>query len=150
MTAPRAVYLDANIIIHIIEGHSNFSAVLCRLMDAIETKKIQAFTSEISWVEVMVVPIRKNDKLRLQQFATLLSTPEALQLIPVDLATLKQSAEIRATSSLRLPDAIHVATAKMAACADFITEDRRIAGDFSFVVSRLADLDMLLNNWTAR
>jgi predicted nucleic acid-binding protein len=149
MKVPRAVYLDANVIIHVVEGHPKFSAVLCRLMDAIETKQIQAFTSEISWAEVMVVPIRENDKLRLLQFATLLTTPEALQLIPVDLTTLKQSAEIRATSSLRLPDAIHVATAKLASCTDFLTEDRRISGDFPFVVRRLADLDVLLNNWTA-
>jgi predicted nucleic acid-binding protein len=149
MKRPRAVYLDANVIIHIVEGHPSFSNVLKRFLNAIESQHVQAHTSEISWAEVMVVPIRVNDQQRLAQFEALLSTPEALQLIPISLAVLKHSAEIRAASSLRLPDAIHVATAKLSACTDFLTEDRRISGTFPFAVRRLAELDALLDNWTA-
>jgi predicted nucleic acid-binding protein len=55
-----------------------------------------------------------------------------LRLIPIDQATLREAARLRASlPGLRTPDAIHAATARAAGCALLVTNDtgfRRVPG----------------------
>ncbi|WP_242063136.1 type II toxin-antitoxin system VapC family toxin [Nostoc sp. FACHB-892] len=47
-----------------------------------------------------------------------------VQLIPISQSILRQAANIRATSNLKTPDAIHAATALSVNCHQFLTNDK--------------------------
>jgi predicted nucleic acid-binding protein len=47
-------------------------------------------------------------------------------LVPISQNLLKEAAQLRATTNLRTPDAIHLATALDTGSTVFITNDRRI------------------------
>ena len=49
-----------------------------------------------------------------------------LAMVPVSRTILIDAARLRANSGLRLPDAIHVATAVAAGCPIFLSNDRRL------------------------
>jgi predicted nucleic acid-binding protein len=59
-------------------------------------------------------------------YADLLSASDRLAMVPVDRAVLVEAARQRAALGLRMPDAIHVASALAAKCGVFLTNDRRL------------------------
>ena len=74
-------------------------------------------------MEVLVLPLRNNNESLISDYEQLLLN-SAMQLIPIGQAILRQAANLRATSSLKTPDAIHAATAISINCDLFITNDR--------------------------
>jgi predicted nucleic acid-binding protein len=142
------VYTDANILIYAMEGHDTYGPALAKLLLAIEDGTVRGLTSELSLTEVLVGPLRDNDTVGCAVFELLLEAGSSLKTVAVDRAVLRRSAEIRATSRARLPDAIHLATAELMECEFFITEDRRIPVKSPLVTVRLAELDLAMN-WTA-
>ena len=62
-------------------------------------------------------------------------------VVPIDRAVLLEAAQLRAATSLRLPDAIHVATARLTGCSAFISNDARLragAGPPVIVMTEIA------------
>lgn len=49
-----------------------------------------------------------------------------LEVVPVSRDVLIEAARLRAVANLRLPDAIHGATATLTGCETFLTNDRRL------------------------
>lgn len=74
-------------------------------------------------MEVLVVPLRNSNNSLVSDYEELfLSSP--VQLIPISQLILRQSANFRATTSLKTLDAIHAATALSISCNQFITNDK--------------------------
>jgi predicted nucleic acid-binding protein len=64
-----------------------------------------------------------------------------MRLLPIAQVVLREAARLRATTKLKTPDALHLATAQGVSCALFITND----GDFRGVAGvPLVILDDLL------
>ncbi len=59
-----------------------------------------------------------------------------LEVVPINRTILIESARLRSTTNLRLPDAIHVATAILSGCETFLTNDKRLEA--------LSDLDVVV------
>lgn len=140
------IYLDANILIHIVEGHTRYRTILERLVLEIESGRLSAFTCELSLAEVLVRPLRDGDRQRVATFEALLApnSPD-LALIAVDRSVLLRSAAIRASLGIRLPDAIHVAAAEAVGCTVFLTEDRGLKVLPGMEAVNLAPLDRILD-----
>ena len=121
------VYLDSNILIHIIEGHPQLWSSVQVLVDLIKRHEISVATSELTLAETLVKPIAvANSALQAQYEAILNSSPE-LSVLPITRPILISAAKLRgACNSLKLPDAIHVATATSFGASHFLTEDIRI------------------------
>lgn len=124
----KNVYLDANIFIYLLEGYAEFASVLLQLVDLIDAGKVQAFTSELSLAETLVKPIMDGN-LNLQHlYETTIQTSASLQVCPLTRDILMLAAKLRAkskkSSSIRLPDAIHIATAQVHQCQYFVTNDK--------------------------
>jgi predicted nucleic acid-binding protein len=67
-------------------------------------------------------------------------TASDVRLIPITEDLLRQTAQIRAQTNLKTPDAIHAATALASGCVQFITNDpafRRVTGLNVVVLSEL-------------
>jgi predicted nucleic acid-binding protein len=136
----RKVCLDTNILIYLIEGHSAFSSVVARLFEAIDAEKIEAVTSELSIAEVLVKPIAERKQAIVDAYSAVLAPGSRIDLRPIDRSTLRLSAETRVELGGRAFDAINVATAILAGCTSFMTNDDRIRAPASLRLARLSDL----------
>jgi predicted nucleic acid-binding protein len=85
---------------------------------------LSAFTSELTLAELLVKPIRDGDTRAKEAVNNLIGRNARLVAIPVNRPILVLAAEIRATSSMRLPDAIHLVTARLTSCDFLLTNDQ--------------------------
>lgn len=127
MTAPR-VYLDANVFIAALETAGAHSDHAWWLLRSIEEGTIVGVTSEITLSEILVKPIERDNTGLAEAYERMISPAAHFETVGVSRDVLIEAAHLRAARhSLRLPDAIHVASAQQAACSIFITGDDRIA-----------------------
>ena len=117
--------LYANVLIGVLEaglGGPQVSRFI--LQPSQETHPLN--TSEITLSEVLVGPLRRADHDLLERYRLLFRHAEIIQLVPVTRAILERAAELRAVSAMRLPDAIHVATALATGCQIVLSQDKRV------------------------
>ena len=70
--SPANVYLDANIIIDLIEGFEPHRAKLEQLATAFETEQIVIVTSELTLAEVLVKPVKTQNATSMSEYMSLL------------------------------------------------------------------------------
>lgn len=121
----RQAYLDANVFIYTLNAFQPFLTVLTRLFSSVDSGQIQAVTSELALAELLVKPIRDGDIAAQQTCQSLLLDNPRLTVKPITRQTLIESAHLRATTTLKLPDALHLATARLGGCDLFLTNDER-------------------------
>jgi predicted nucleic acid-binding protein len=73
-------------------------------------------------METLVIPVRTANTALINDYEHLLTTSE-IRLIPITQAILKNAANLRATTNLKTPDAIHAASAIETGCALLLTND---------------------------
>jgi predicted nucleic acid-binding protein len=83
-----------------------------------------AVTSELTLAEVLVKPYQLDRAELIQAYESFLEPDGALQIEPVTASVLRDAARLRARSRLRVPDAIHAATAVTAGCSALLTNDQ--------------------------
>ena len=123
---PTLVYLDANVLIGIVQALPDLSDRQLALLGDLDEGRLRAMTSELSLSEVLVGPLQQGDATTFDAFIALLSGDGAIAVMPVSRDVLIAAARHRATSRMKLPDAIHVATADVAGCAGFVSADRGV------------------------
>lgn len=113
------IYLDANVIIRLIEGAPAIKApIVSRLTGA------SAFvTSQLSRIECRCQPMRVADRALLKLYDEFFSAAE-LTLMDIGLQVIDTATDLRATHKLKTPDAIHIATAITCGATVFLTGDR--------------------------
>ncbi len=121
--AGRRAYLDANVFIYALNAFPPLVPVLTALFTLIDHGHLQATTSELTLAEPLVKPIRDKDLPAQQACQGILLNDTRVALVPITRQTLIESARLRATTSLKLPDAIHLATASLAGCDVFLTNN---------------------------
>jgi predicted nucleic acid-binding protein len=122
-----SLYLDTNIFIYACEGFPEYADKLLELFETIDSGKITAVTSELTLAELLVKPFMDGNTHRQTIYRDTIQDSDLLSVYPVTRDILIEAARLRSISSLRLPDAIHIATAGFAGCNAFLTNDRRIA-----------------------
>jgi predicted nucleic acid-binding protein len=141
------VYVDANILIYIVEGNKALASELKLIIEALDAGVLQAVTSELTLAEVLIRPLRNNDRDVVRTYKTLLTSSKVLRTVPLNATILERSASIRCNSMISLPDAIHLATAELAGCKYFLTEDRQLRVPAPLVVVGVLDMNALLLDW---
>ncbi len=122
------LYLDANAVIYALEGEPALRAQILPVLALIDAGEAEAVTSEMTLAEVLVLPYRARDGRLIDQYERLLTPSVRLRRVPVTADLWRTAARLRAeTPSLRLPDALHAATAVVAGCTLLVTGDRRLA-----------------------
>lgn len=124
--AGEAIYLDTNIVIFAIECREPWFKVLLPLFEAFDRGSIRAITSELTIAETLVRPIAAGNDDLVARYRELFASDSSLESIPVDRAILMLAAEVRGRLKLKLVDAIHTATARLAHCNHFLTQDERL------------------------
>ncbi|NJO51028.1 MAG: PIN domain-containing protein [Leptolyngbyaceae cyanobacterium RM2_2_4] len=99
---------------------------------------VEIVSSELSLMEVLVVPMRDRNAALVSTYEQLLLSSN-VRLLPISQVCLRSAAQLRASTNLKTPDAIHAATALGNLPSDrswnrnclFLTNDsqfRRVAG----------------------
>lgn len=125
MKSASAFYLDTNVIIALIEGPKADPYGLGSFMESLwKSGKVQVITSELSFAELMVLPYRNGDSDLISQYLGLFVDRKRLIALSVSRPILDIAAVLRARRGrLKLPDAIHLATACASNCRFFLTFD---------------------------
>lgn len=132
LTVPSAglVYLDANPIIYSVEQHPVYWPLLQPLWLAAKGKSIEIVSSDLTLMEVLVGPLKSGGAALVKAYEQLFRQAQT-RLLPITQPILRRAAQLRATTNLKTPDALHAATAIDAGCALFVTNDvgfRVVAG----------------------
>ncbi|MFL9825482.1 type II toxin-antitoxin system VapC family toxin [Rhodoplanes sp. SY1] len=137
MTAPR-LYLDANVFIAAYESATARSDHAWWTLDAIESGEFVGVTSELTLAEILVKPLADGDDDLVRRYKDIVTSSDELIVVAVDRDILVDAAELRShRTSLRLPDAIHVASARRAGCTHIVSDDRRLPFAAGIAVVRL-------------
>jgi predicted nucleic acid-binding protein len=115
------VYVDTAPVIYSIEPHPDYRPLVQPLWEKLHADEITIISSELLWLETLVGPMKNNNQPLVELYTELLS--DNIQLIAIDETILKLAAQLRSTSSLKTPDAIHAATAINRGCTIFLTND---------------------------
>lgn len=128
--AGNRIYLDTNLLIYAVEEIMPYAEQLRPLLQAADRGEISLVTSLLALGETLVMPYRKGDDVLIKIYRELLMCPPpGLFVAPLEAVILERAAQLRATADgLRLPDAIHLATAESEHCNLFLTNDRRLRG----------------------
>ena len=118
-------YLDANVLIGALEAGLGGPA-LARFILEPNDETHPLHSSEITLSEVLVGPLRRADHDLLARYRVLFGREDIIRLVPVTRGILERAAELRAGSAMRLPDAIHVATALTMGCGVILSQDKRL------------------------
>jgi predicted nucleic acid-binding protein len=121
------VYVDSVVLIYSVERNPFYAGLLRRFWAAVAASAVEVVTSELSILETLVDPLRRDDVAVVAEYEEFFELPAA-QLWPVDRQVLREAAELRASHrGLRTPDSIHAATASVGQCRSFFTNDRALA-----------------------
>ena len=137
LTLPETgtIYLDASPIIYSIEKIAPYDALLNPLWQAAKSGQLRLVGSELLLLETLVKPVQLGDHLLETAFRQFLHARE-MQLVPVTTAILEEAIQLRAKTRIKTPDAIHVATARLAQCDLFLTND--------YGLRQVADLPLIV------
>ncbi|MBE8989145.1 type II toxin-antitoxin system VapC family toxin [Nostoc sp. LEGE 12450] len=135
------VYLDTNIWIYALEGHPAFAQDLTQLFQSIDRGNLSVVTSELSLAEVLVKPFQNHDLAQQTTYQQLISNSQNLTVIPVSRQILIEAAQLRASINIKLPDAIHAATALLTQCSTFLTNDQRFRSVSKLSVILLSEIN---------
>ncbi|HEV3190706.1 MAG TPA: type II toxin-antitoxin system VapC family toxin [Polyangiaceae bacterium] len=122
----RLIALDTSTFIYLIEKHPVFFIAVEPIFQAIDTGAVQATTSVLTLLEVLVKPLETKATALAEDFRAAVSASANLRVIDVDRPIAERAASIRAAHGYRTPDALHLATAQTAGADAFVTNDDRL------------------------
>lgn len=122
----QRLYFDTNIFIYVVELPKPLSKRQADLFEHIDRGAITPITSELSLAECLIAPLASGDARLAANYEGLLGGDAPVVLVPIERDILIMAAHICAMDRLKLPDAIHIATARTAGATIFLTADRRI------------------------
>ena len=134
----QKVYLDANIFIYSVEMIAPWANELNDVFVGLKSSEFSAVTSSLSLSECLVLPFKQNRQDLVQVYRKTFLPRSFLNVSPIDNDVLIFAANVRAQTGLKLPDAIHAATALTQQCTAMLTNDpgfKRVPGIVLFLLS---------------
>ncbi|MBY0526063.1 MAG: type II toxin-antitoxin system VapC family toxin [Gemmataceae bacterium] len=117
------IYVDTNALIYRVERIEPYLTASAPLWDALDAGHCQVGTSELTLFEVLVKPLRDGNHALAALYRNVLHGTSGLSCLPINVPLLEAAAQLRARHGLTTPDAIHAATALLASCTLFVTND---------------------------
>lgn len=121
---PPRVYLDTNVLIAMVEIGPRLTAAQLDLLGRMDAGQVVGVTSELSLCDVLVKPFADRNAQLNAAYLELLQPGGVLQVVPISRDVLLRAAALRAVTRMKLPGAVHVATAAQTGCAQFVSADR--------------------------
>lgn len=122
----KKLYFDTNPLIYMLSGNELYLDIITQIFYGLHQRQYIGCSSQLGLAELLVKPIRENDTAQITTIYQLFSD-KFLQLLPHNRACFELAAKIRADYRLKMPDAIHVATAIVHQMDILVTADNDIA-----------------------
>jgi predicted nucleic acid-binding protein len=132
----KIIFLDTAPIIYFIENHPQFSDIVEVFIEQLDQGNIQGIISPVTVAECLVNPLKNKDQKLQQDFVDFMLRQKSIRLKETDVNISIKAAQIKANYNLKLPDALQVATAIIAGCDSFLTNDKKL--------SRISELQILV------
>lgn len=127
VTSLPKVYLDTNVFIAAFEHTGARSDHARWVLNAVEDGRFTSATSEITLAELLVKPYQEEADAIVEAYLAIFDSGPDFEVGSVERGVLIEAAKVRASRiSIRLPDAIHVATARQLHCDYLVTDDGRL------------------------
>ena len=97
-----------------------------RFLRLLDEGKVKALTSELTLAECLVKPFADRNAVAVSAYLEFLDGRQNFPVIPVSREILLAAARLRGKKNVKLPDAIHLATAGAFGCTVFLSNDRRL------------------------
>lgn len=123
----HVVGLDTAPLIYFIEQNEVYLELVRGFFSAMNHGDFQVVTSTLTLTEVLVHPLRFGNVELAQEYRDIILDQENLITLPVCTEIAEIAAQLRATQSLRTPDAIQIATALRGGATFFLTNDLHLA-----------------------
>jgi predicted nucleic acid-binding protein len=127
------VVVDSPPLIYLLDDHPEFAIAFVGLFDLQADGRVQIAISTIAMAEVLAGPFKHGQDVLAKRYEKELAN---FEVVPVSQEIAVTAARLRASTGLRLPDAIQAATTLEVGAVALVTHDR----DFS----RLAGLRVIL------
>ena len=121
----KTVALDTAPLIYFIEENPNYIETVKIFFEAMERSDFLVVTSTVTLLEVLVHPLRTNNKELATEYRDILLNSK-LMTIEVSNVIAEQAAQLRAAHNIRTPDAIQISAALNAGATHFFTNDIRL------------------------
>ena len=119
----QTVGVDTAPFVYFIEEHSTYLAALREFFEAVDEGNIQAVTSTVSLLEVLVHPYRRGEHQLAAQYRAILLNSNGLSCEVVSVEIAEDAARLRADYNFQTPDSIQLTTAIRAGASSFLTND---------------------------
>jgi predicted nucleic acid-binding protein len=123
---PGPVAIDTAIFIYFIEESPEFLPHILPLFSEADKGKRELVTSALTLLEVLVVPYRAGNRQLAGRYEHLLTKSRGVRMTELTRDQLRAAAQLRAATSAKTPDALHLVSALGAGCKTFVTNDRRL------------------------
>jgi predicted nucleic acid-binding protein len=122
----KVVGLDTTPLIYFIEENPTYLELVSPFFEAIDQGEVNAVTSIVTLLEVLVHPFQHGDAALVQQYRDILLNAQGLTTILLSQDIAEEAARLRAAHNIRTPDAIQMATAIYVGASHFLTNDARL------------------------
>lgn len=119
------VYLDANIVIYIVENHPVWGQKALARIVQLRSRGDQVATGDATRFECLVGPYTLADAQMLADYTSFFEAPD-VAMLPLTTAACEQAARIRAIYQIKPLDALHLGTAVAHGCGLFLTNDAQL------------------------
>lgn len=121
------LYLDTNFFIEAIEGSGALKEACLNLLESGESRAGFLVTSLLTLSEVLVHPMRFSDIEMATIYSDVIVNSNRMIVVDIDRTILIDAAKIRGgQQATKLPDAIHLATARALECSHIVSNDAKL------------------------
>ena len=120
------VFIDTAPFIYALEDNEFFSAKVRNALSKFYLKDTVMYTSLLTFTEYCVMPYRKNETRKIEDFEQFILDAN-ISVLPLTKSIAKFAAQIRAKySGIKAMDALQLATAISRKCDVFLTNDKQL------------------------
>lgn len=121
----KTVGLDTAPLIYFIEENTNYIETVKLFFEAMDRGDMFVVTSTITLLEVLVHPLRSNNKELAAEYRDILLNSK-LTTLEISSGIAEKAAQLRASHNIRTPDALQISAAMNAGATHFFTNDARL------------------------
>jgi predicted nucleic acid-binding protein len=120
-----APFLDTLLLIYLLEEHPLYVDLADVVMESIESGVSNSLTSTLTIAELLTAPTQAGDDKALRDYELYLTNFPNLLIVPLSVDLARQAARVRASTRLKMPDSIQIATALEAGADVVVGNDKR-------------------------
>jgi predicted nucleic acid-binding protein len=122
----RIVGLDTAPLIYFIEDVTPYADLIAPVFTLLENRHLRAVTSTITLAEILTQPLAEKKFDLVDEIKFTVKSFSTLSIVAIDERLAEVAALVRARYTVRLPDALQIASAIQGEATLFLTNDKRV------------------------